>query len=357
MTSAALRPSPVLAFLASFLAVLGATAFANPVPALADVLPARSGHERIFGTVTVEPGEAVPGASSKVGDVRVYGLVGGDAGAFVGSVALEGPVGGDVETAFGDVRVAAPVGGSARTGMGDVSVLAPVGGDVATAFGDIYVDGTVGGNVEVEHGDVTLGPNARIGGDVVCGNGLCDRHEGARISGNVMSGSMNGAGGGGFGEGGGTGSWLLSAALLCGASLLAAVIAPRALASSAAAAGSYPGWSLLSGLGSVVVAAVGGVLLTVSGIGIPLLLLLIPAYLVLVLFGVVVVSYLIGKKVAFLTGGYRQGAGFAAVVGAAVVSLTLLLPFGSLLLVLVGLFGAGAVLTAFFLRRTKRRVV
>jgi hypothetical protein len=99
-------------------------------------------------------------------------------------------------------------------------------------------------------------------------------------------------------------------------------------------------------------AVVVSILLAITGVGILLILLLWPAYLALVLFGVLVTAYFLGRKVVLATGRYRAGDALAAVVGAVLVSVAYLIPvLGSLVLAVLALLGTGAAVLALLTRR------
>ncbi len=97
------------------------------------------------------------------------------------------------------------------------------------------------------------------------------------------------------------------------------------------------------------------VVLAISLVGIPLLLLLAPAYLGLLFFGALVAAYFVGRKVVFATGRYRAGNVLAATVGALIVAGAYLIPvLGNLILYALALLGTGAAILAFFSRRRPR---
>jgi hypothetical protein len=97
------------------------------------------------------------------------------------------------------------------------------------------------------------------------------------------------------------------------------------------------------------------VVLAVSIIGIPLLLLLAPAYLAFVFFGALVAAYFVGRRVVFATGHYRGGNVLAAMIGALILAVVYLIPvLGGFLLYGLALFGAGAAILALFSRRRSR---
>jgi hypothetical protein len=89
-------------------------------------------------------------------------------------------------------------------------------------------------------------------------------------------------------------------------------------------------------------------------VGIPLLLLLAPAYLAFVFFGVLVAAYFVGRRVVFATGHYRGGNALAAMVGAIILAVAYLIPVvGGLLLYGLALLGTGASVLALFSRRPR----
>jgi hypothetical protein len=133
------------------------------------------------------------------------------------------------------------------------------------------------------------------------------------------------------------------------------VVAPRPLAAAARRAEETPGRSFVYGLVSLPVIFVLCVVLAVSIVGIPLLLLLVPAYLALLFLGALVAAFFIGTRVLMVTGRYRVGNALAAVVGAMILAATTLIPvLGDLLLYALSLLGTGAIILALFSRRHPR---
>ena len=213
-----------------------------------------------------------------------------------------------------------------------MKIEGPVEGDVRAEFGDVYVNAPVEGDVNVGWGAVDLGPDAEISGNLGC--------EGCEITGNrgAVKGDMMARGMaldldeshgpviiGYFG-------WLCAALAFAACAVLAAVLAPRPLTSAASRAEESPGRSFVYGLVSLPVVFVLCVVL-VSIVGIPLLLLLVPAYLALLFFGALVAAFYIGTRVLMVTGRYRVGNALAAVVGAIILAATTLIPvLGNLLL-------------------------
>ena len=303
-------------------------------------LPAHAFENKAFGNVVVEDEEVKDEVSTLVGDVRVYGVVEED-----------------VHSGFGDIEVRGEVEDEINAGRGDVEVYGPVGGGIEAGFGDVYVDDRVEGDVKVGRGDVELGSEAQVGGDIVYGSGEIQQHPSAVVEGNMMAGRtphMNHEPDDGFGVPGLVG-WIFATAAFVACSVLLAVLVPGPLLAATRRAEESPGWSLVLGIGSVPAVVVFAVVLAVSIVGIPLLLLLAPAYLAFVFFGALVAAYFVGRRVVFATGHYRGGNALAAMVGALILSAAYLIPvLGGLLLYGLALLGTGASLLALFSRRRPR---
>ncbi len=298
-------------------------------------LPAHAAEQRLVGDVVVGPRGVEQDVSTGAGDLEVRGLVEDD-----------------VHSGFGDVLVIGEVRGDIDAGFGDVEIEGPVEGDVRAEFGDVYVDALVKGDVNVGWGDVDLGPRAEILGNL--------EWEGGEITGNrsAVKGDMMARGMAlDFDESHGPGiigffGWLFAALAFAACTVLAAVLAPRPLASAASRAEESPGRSFVYGLVSLPAFFVLCVVLAVSIVGIPLLLLLVPAYLALLFFGALVAAFLIGTRVLMVTGRYRVGNALAAVVGALILAATTLIPLvGNLILYALALLGTGAAILALLSRR------
>jgi hypothetical protein len=292
-------------------------------------VPAHAFENKPLGDVVVERGQTEPEVSTPVGDVTV-----------------DGTVEGDVRSGVGDVVVNGEVGGGIKAGSGDVEVNGPVGGDIDAGFGDVDINAPVDGDVEVGRGDVDLGPGALVRGSVHYGSGEFRGNREA-VEGTIRAGGMGpdmdhemDHDWGGFGILDIVG-WLFATALFAACSVLVAVLAPGPLSAAARKAEESPAMSLLFGVASVPAVVVLCVVLAVSIIGIPLLLLLAPAYLALVFFGALVAAFFVGRRVVFATGRYHVGNAMAAIVGA-------------LILDGFALFGAGASVLALVSRRRSR---
>jgi hypothetical protein len=301
-------------------------------------LPAHAYESKVFGDVVVESGEVEDEVSTVVGDVRV-----------------DGAVEGDVHSGLGDIEIRGEVGDDINAGRGDVEVYEPVGGGIEAGFGDVYVDAPVEEDVKVGRGDVELGSEALVRGDVYYGSGEIEPHPSAVVEGNMIAGRTPHMDHepDGFGIPGLVG-WVFATAAFVACSVLLAVLAPGPLLAAARRAEESPGWSLLFGVASVPALVVFAVVLAVSIVGIPLLLLLAPAYLAFVFFGALVAAYFVGRRVVFATGYYRGGNALAAMVGALILAVVYMIPvLGGLLLYGLALFGTGAAILALFSRRSR----
>lgn len=300
-------------------------------------LPAHAAEQRLVGDVVVGPGGVEHNVSTGAGDVEVRGLVENE-----------------VHSGFGDVLVSGKVRGDIDAGFGDVEIEGPVGGDVHAEFGDVYVNAPVEGDVDVGRGDVDLGPKAEVSGDLEWESGEFTGNRGA-VKGDMMARGMALD----FDESHEPGilgfvGWLFAALAFAACAVLAAVLAPRPLASAARRAEESPGRSFVYGLVSLPIFFVLCIVLAVSIVGIPLLLLLVPAYLVLLFFGALVAAFFIGTRILMVTGRYRVGNALAAVVGALILAATTFIPvLGDLLLYALSLLGTGAAILALFSRRPR----
>jgi cytoskeletal protein CcmA (bactofilin family) len=329
----------------------------SPVPSVrVDALPLITFSAVILGLFVLLPLPAHAAEQRLVGDVVVgHGGVEHDVSTGAGDLEVRGLVEDDVHSGFGDVLVTGKVKGDIDAGFGDVKIEGPVEGDVRAEFGDVYVNAPVKGDVHVGWGDVDLGPDADISGNLEC--------EGCEITGNssAVKGDMMARGMAiDFDESHGPSimgffGWLFAALAFAACAVLAAVVAPRPLTSAASRAEESPGRSFVYGLVSLPVIFVLCVVLAVSIVGIPLLLLLVPAYLALLFFGALVAAFFIGTKVLMVTGRYRVGNALAAVVGAMILAATTFIPvLGDLLLYALALLGTGAIILALFSRRLPR---
>ena len=282
----------------------------------------RAAEEKVFGDATVGP----DGTPNDVSTVR-------------GDILVNGRVGGDVESEFGNIKV-----------------KAPVGGDVESDFGNVYINDRVGGDLRVKRGEVKAGREAYVGGDLYCPDCTMDEFPRSQVGGEMRFGMAPG-----FGDPPGNSrllglvGWFFASLVFVAVSVLAAVLVPRPIESSARKVEESVGRSLLVGLASAPAAIVLAVVLGVSIVGIPLLLLAAPAYLAFVFFGALVAAYFLGRRILFATGRYHGGNALAAAIGASILAVAYLIPFlGHLIFYALAFLGAGGAILALLSRRRTR---
>lgn len=285
--------------------------------------PAHASEKKMMGDVVVEQDETAEEISTVWGNVLV-----------------EGEVVGDVSSAFGDIEIYGPVGGDVEAGYGNVWVYAPVGDDVDVGHGDVHLEsGAQVGNVSRGNGNLYRHPDAVVVGAERAGMASDSDDEGSPFEAffDVIG-------------------WAVMTLGLVAAAVLLAVAAPRPLRAATRSLEAAPGRSFVVGLSSVPVATVAAILLALTGVGLLLLPLLLPAYLALVFFGLLVAAYFLGRKVVLAVGGYRAGDALAAAVGAILVAAASQIPFlGGLVFAALALLGAGAAVLAFLARRRVER--
>lgn len=298
------------------------------------------------------------------GRVAVGERVRGDVLAAGGLVAVSGEAEDDVRIAGGSVELAAEVAGDAIAAGGSVTVAPETrilgrawfaGGEVDVrghlerslhaAGGTVRVGAEVEGNVDVAGGTVELLPSARIAGNLTYRSPRpAVIHPDARIAGTVTHVGaeapratrwMTAAG------------WVARAVLALGlllAGVALVLLFPGFTTGAVQALRGRPWSSLALGFALWVATPVAVALLVVSGIGIPLGLALIAAYLVALLAGLLVALVALG---ALVTRGARSAARgrlvLALVVGLIVLGLLTWLPVAGVVAAAVGLvWGLGA---------------
>lgn len=101
------------------------------------------------------------------GNVTILGEVGDDLRAGGGNVVVSGAVDGDAIIGGGQVNLAGgKISGDAVIGAGVLRIESAITGDARIGGGEIYINAPIGGNVQIQADKVTLGPNARIQGNL-----------------------------------------------------------------------------------------------------------------------------------------------------------------------------------------------
>ncbi len=228
------------------------------------------------------------------GEVVLRGHAGDDARLAGGTVSISGRVEDDVTAAGGTVRIerAGDIGGRAWLAGGEIVMAGTVGRQLRAAGRHVSIEGTVRGNVHVEADALDIGPTARIDGDVVHRGAREPRIDpAARIGGRVEHRPSVAAP---RARAFAVLTWLLllPALLLTGAVMIFAF--PRFTPAAAQAIETDPWRSLGVGALALLGAPAVMVALFVTGVGIPLGLILLAGYLVALLVGYLVAALFVG---------------------------------------------------------------
>lgn len=259
--------------------------------------------------------------------------------------------------------------GSAMTMNGRIQVDGTLRGDAMTMNGDITVGGTVTGSVRTFNGNIVLTSTAVVGGDVWSANGRIDRGPGAQVRGRIQGSAVGPRGpsvqvpppapvppSGPMRSRPWSGPWspwwpgmmrAMATWTLISFVALAAVLAalfPVQIRRVADALHHSPGESLLAGFALWVMLPLLSVVLALSIVGIPVLVFLPFGVMLIGLVGFAGASQLIGDR---LLGGFQQqhSTALEAVVGAAILGVLAFIPGLGWLAILVGVtWGVGGVL-------------
>jgi hypothetical protein len=247
----------------------------------------------------------------------------------------------------------------------DVIVEGGALADVAALDGSVEVSGYVTGDIVVLRGDVRLAPTARVGGDVFVVGGTIRAARGARIGGRMVSypnasnawltlleGPTLGLG---FASRLVLGAKLALVAAWAALLLLFFAASGRQVLETAAGVQREPFRSFFVGLTGVVTLVLTGLFFSAFArgvIGVPLLVLVVLAAMVLKLWGMVAVFYALGDWISRHILRRRFRPLNAATIGLLVLGAIKFLPwFGVLAWTTATLIGIGAALSTKFGRR------
>ena len=346
MTPRLARGRSRIALLAVLLVV-----FAAVVPAVA------AAETRAGGTVVVGPEETVGDLEVISGDVTILGTVDGDLSGVAGSVTIVGEVTGSVEVAAGSVRVEGRVSGDLDAGTGSLTIAegGVVGGDLEAGTGSATIAGTVEGNARIGADLLVLEPTAHLRGDLEY-DGELRGQDAATIDGTVTRNPDLSVGG--FFDAGPLprvgaavlGVYFFLVNLVMGALLL--LVFPRFADRLTASTLERPGRTALGGIAAFIGTPILLVLVALTIVGIPFMLLGIPAYLLALWVGFIYGRLVVGVwLLSFVDAGGRW-AGF--LVGMVVLAIVSRVPvLGGILDLFVLVLGLGALAMA--LRRAYRR--
>jgi uncharacterized RDD family membrane protein YckC len=275
--------------------------------------------------------------------------------------------GDDRVAVMGSVRVNADedVRGAAVAVLGSVRVDGSVSEDAVAVLGSTTVNGTVHGNAVAVLGNLTLGPNARVDGDVVCIGGTEVRDPGAFVGGqDVHKGVSIDADehpefAGWLHHGLSHGHlflpwarhpsfWIYILCLFAFYALLALAF-PTGIAKCGDALVQRPGITFLTGVLSLLAVPFLFILLFVTLVGIPVAVIVLPlSVIAALLFGKAAIYSLVGRSIL----GTRSPAAVTTLVGAFLLLALYFVPFlGGMLWTFVGFLGFSCALTALFTSR------
>ncbi len=251
------------------------------------------------------------------------------------------------------------VKGDAVAVLGDLSVEGEVGRDAVSVLGDNHIDGVVHRNVVGILGDITLGPNARVDGNVINISGEVHRDPAAVVHGQIKEQDVDeefaparawwnktlrvgrplaiGAHLGWL--------WVLTAISL-GFYALLGLVFPTTLRKCGDKLVLQPGLTVLAAVLSVLALPLLFVLLCITLIGIPIALLLLPVGVIFgVFFGKASIYGLVGRK--FFHDRFHPAV--TVLLGALIFVVLFLVPvLGLLLSLLVAFLGFGCVILTLF---------
>jgi len=309
-----------------------------------------SGNERVsfFHDSTLEKDERADAVVSILGSSTAAGDVNDAVVSILGSSTSSGDVGDAVVSVLGNTRI---TGGS----VGDAAVA---------VLGNTYVNGHVKGTVVAVLGNVELGPDAEVGGEIVCVGGELKRDPKAIVHGNIQNVAIAGHG---FDF-----EWLhtwFSKCLLYARPLafdarllwawwialgclgfyaLLALIVPQGVNKCVQTLEERPGYSILSALLTMLLTPVAFILLVLT-LAIAIGFLLIPLFsfglFIAAIFGKVVILAWLGRRITKLFGdGPLSHPVFGVLIGGVIVLGLYTVPVvGFITYKLIGLLGLGVV--------------
>jgi uncharacterized RDD family membrane protein YckC len=260
---------------------------------------------------------------------------------------------------FGNARVEGEVIDAVVTIFGDAHVTGPVHGGVVSLFGNTYIDSPVQEAAVSVFGDLTLGPNAKVEGDIAVVGGKLTRDPQAVVQGHseVMLGNFEGLDGLrlwiekclfygrplAFEPGLGW-AWAIAFGFLL-FYVVIALLFDRSVTRCVETLETQPGQSTVASIMAVILVPVLMVLLIVSVIGIAVLPFAGMALVCATLFGKAVVLAALGRRLTRFTGiAPFAHVAFATFVGGLIVLGLYVIPvIGGIASNLLGIIGLGVV--------------
>ena len=258
---------------------------------------------------------------------------------------------------FGNARVEGEVIDAVVTIFGDAHVTGPVHGGVVSLFGNTYIDSPVQEAAVSVFGDLTLGPNAKVEGDIAVVGGTRDPQAVVQGHSEVMLGNFEGLDGLrlwiekclfygrplAFEPGLGW-AWAIAFGFLL-FYVVIALLFDRSVTRCVETLETQPGQSTVASIMAVILVPVLMVLLIVSVIGIAVLPFAGMALVCATLFGKAVVLAALGRRLTRFTGiAPFAHVAFATFVGGLIVLGLYVIPvIGGIASNLLGIIGLGVV--------------
>jgi cytoskeletal protein CcmA (bactofilin family) len=283
------------------------------------------------------------------GQQELGGRIAGDVRAAGGELMLTGVVEKNVTAAGGRVEIGegATIGGNAYLAGQNLRVAGEIDGFLRAAGQNVVLDGTIAGSVDVRSGSLRVGPGARIAGDLTYGVPPEDVviDPGAQIAGQVIERPTP--------EGPPIGLfralWMIGF-LVAGTVVVA--LFPGATSAAEASLRARPAAAFGFGLLWVIVVPLCIVAIAITGVGLPLALIIAALYLISLYLGRAVLAVWMGRWL--LRGRDRPGRGgvvVAFLIGAIILLLLGLVPVvGGMVMIVATVLGLGALVLAFRMR-------
>lgn len=220
-------------------------------------------------------------------EVEIRSEVGDDVRAAGQLVRIMSPVSGHIVAAGQNVTVAQDVGDWAWLAGNTVEVLGDVGGDLKIRASEITINAEVAGNVELIGDALSLGPDARVRGNLVWRSANeANIDPGAQIEGEFIKKPPQD-----LADGLGTSRGIFFTLNLIAAIMILFLLFSGPLRTSADLVATRPGMSLLFGFAVFIATPLLVILLFVTGIAVWLGLFVLVLYLVVLLLGVLTGLY------------------------------------------------------------------
>jgi len=137
-----------------------------------------------MGQVTIN-GDVNGDVETNMGQIVIGGNVSGNVKTRMGELIVNGSVGGDISADLGSTEVSGTVGGNIGSGLGELTVNGVVSGHINSRGGKVVINGIVEGDVVVETGVVELKPGAIVSGNIEVSRGVVIKADTSVVGGSI----------------------------------------------------------------------------------------------------------------------------------------------------------------------------